>query len=278
MATARPAGNGSLPAPGRPLLRNGFATRQMLLVLLAGCLAGCGSWFGPPPIPPYSVLPPKQYALEELPVGEYLGSTLDEGRLRIATPKDWYYAPRGRDRLVEFHRNSLRQPWLPRIWVSVERSPYEGISTVDGTNVERFAELVAQRLKQDDKIEALHEPAIRPLQIGPTFGARYVYLTHFVPRGEEKGQVAERQVVEVLVDDRLYRVELHVPMGKMLEYRDLGYAVVASMEFPRAGQTESAPGNTEPAPKDTATPAAGADSSAGLPGAGGGAESGGAAE
>lgn len=266
MDKARLAGNESHSVPWAPLLRSRGTVRLVLLLLAVSPLTGCGSWFAPPPIAPYSVLELKQYALEELPVGDYLGAPLDDGRLRVAKPEDWFPGPRG-DRLAEFCRDQKRQVLLPRIWVEVEPSPYEGISTVDASNVEQFAERVAQRLKREGT--ELHEPAIRPVQLGPTFGARYVYLTRFVPssRSSQKPQLAERQVVEVLVDDRLYRVELHVPPGKMLEYRDMGYAVVASMEFPRAQEASPASGETESPGGDAGSPSETADSDAGSQGA-----------
>jgi hypothetical protein len=207
-----------------------FRRFGMILVMVLP-LAGCGGGGGGPATPDASAPAVKSVAANRLEWGDPL-PPLDDGRVILSAPKDWAVLPRRRGYLTQFYRDKTQQVRVPRIWVTVEESTLPEIRTVDADNLEQFAQLVAQRLK--DNGTKLVEP-VRPMMIGDTPCARYVLLTTFssTERGQTQKLTAERQILEVLAGGRLYTIDLHVPPRKMLDYRDAGYAVAASMSFPK---------------------------------------------
>ncbi|MCO6457885.1 MAG: hypothetical protein J5I93_21485 [Pirellulaceae bacterium] len=239
---------------------------RFVMVAWAGwvglALAGCGAAGTPPANNNPATDEIRRVDAARLPIGEPM-PVLDEGRLVLSGPRDWYRSPQSRKYLVEFYLDKNRQVRVPRIWVTVEESPYDGLTDVDESNVSEFARLVAQRLEADGT-ELVEQ--VLPMLIGRTACARYVRQTKFssTERGKTTSITAERQILEVLAGGRLYVVDLHVPIRKMLAYRDAGYAVVASMEFlpqvpadapAEGGATE--PAQPEPSPPGGDQPAAG---------------------
>ena len=232
-----------LSALHSPIDRFGRLEPQRVAILLAavGCslmLSGCqaGSSTSAGLGSSSSSMPePKVVAAETLPIGDQM-PPLDEGRLLLSKPKDWFPAPRSRSYVVQFYRDKTRQVRFPRVWVHAINSPFDGMVTVEEDQVTEFAELMAERLKEK-QVEVI-EP-VRPMIIGGIPCTRYVRATSFTGR-DGKALLAERQVIDILAGGRLYTVELHVPPRKMLDYRDYGYAVVASMKFPKAAEAEKA--------------------------------------
>ena len=198
------------------------------------CLHGCGPNAGSPASSDGGALETKRVPADRLPIGGLM-PPMDDGRVVLAPPQDWYVAPRRRGYVVQFYRDKTRQVRIPRVWVTVEVSPFDDLETAGVDQLQQFTQRVAERLDADGI--TLIEP-VRPMVIGSTPCVRYVRQTIFTREkgGKKERMTAERQVLEILVDGRLYTVDLHVPSRKMLAYRDAGYAVAASMQFPNAGE------------------------------------------
>lgn len=232
-----------------------------LIVLMVLALAGCGDQSPPTPgaNSAATTRDVKQVDASRLEWGDPL-PPLDDGRVILSAPKDWAVLPRRRGYLTQFYRDKTQQVRIPRIWVTVEESTLPELRTVDADNLEQFAQLVAERLAA--KGTKLLEP-VRPMMIGNTPCARYVQMTTFssTERGQTQKLTAERQILEVLAGGRLYTIDLHVPPHKMLDYRDAGYAVAASMSFPKVNEPAAdvpsdpeSPGESD-APAEPGTPA-----------------------
>ncbi len=165
------------------------------------------------------------------PLSSYIGP-LDEGRVRIAAPKGWHVSPRSKRYLCQFTYSRSGHVRLPRIRVLVEPLDGPEWKEVDSRRPEdarRLAQLVAKRLEG----RSLTEPVL-PMVIGPHACARYVDAAKFSFRlssGAVRKESAQRQIVCLVFDGRLYQVELHVHPGRILDFRDLAYAVVAGMQF-----------------------------------------------
>ena len=181
------------------------------------------------------------------PLSSYIGP-LDEGRVRIAAPKGWHVSPRSKRYLCQFTYSRSGHVRLPRIRVLVEPLDGPEWKEVDSRRPEdarRLAELVAKRLEG----RSLTEPVL-PMVIGPHACARYVDAAKFSFRlssGAVRKESAQRQIVCLVFDGRLYQVELHVHPGRILDFRDPAYAVVAGMQFiePESEDSEGAEENTE---------------------------------
>jgi hypothetical protein len=223
----------------------------LFAVLLGLTTCGCGAETSAPPSSDNVVLETKRVSADSLPIGGHM-PPMDEQRVVLAPPRDWYAAPRRRGYVVQFYLDKTRQSRIPRIWVTAEDSPYDALQTVDLENLDRFVQLVAERL-ENEGIELL-EP-VRPMVLGDNPCARYVRLTEFVwkSEGRKRRITAERQILELLVNGRLYTVDLHVPSRRMLEYRDAGYAVAASMQFPQmSAGGDASGGKPDEAPESEA--------------------------
>ena len=179
------------------------------------------------------------------PLSSYIGP-LDKGRVRVAAPKGWHVSPRSKRYLCQFTYSRSGHVRLPRIRVLVEPLDSPEWKEVDSRRPEdarRLAELVARRLQG----RSLTEPVL-PMVIGNHACARYVDAARFSFRlssGTVRKESAQRQVVCLVFDGRLYQIELHVHPGRILDFRDPAYAVVAGIQFiePQSQKSEE---NTEP--------------------------------
>ena len=165
-------------------------------------------------------------------IGEYM-PTLEGGTLDIAAPVDWEWTrPRGgnSDYLVGFHKKDSSLSNLPRILVSVEDSPFPGVSDVNEDNVDQLVALVSQPLDATKLREA-----VNPVILGNVACACYV-------DGARKGNaLVARQTLKTVVGGRLYTIRLEVYDREFTKYRGAGYAVAASMKFSAPGAPEATP-------------------------------------
>ena len=205
--------------------------------------------------PKSQILPLKKVPQVESPLGPYL-PILDEGRIRVAIPKGWIVSPRSKNHVCQFVRSRSAQVLLPRIRITVETADpeiWEGWESVTDDRVEAFAKVISERLNPKTIIEP-----VRPMIIGEHACARYVDAARFRFR-DELGNVraveAQRQVIQIIHDGRLYNIELHIRPGRILDFRDNAYAVVAGIQFVNAAdqtQTKDEP-EKETATEETAT-------------------------
>jgi len=195
---------------GRPIL---------LALFCAAMCAGCGG--GPTkPVDPFAVKVAKDGQGYDLSVGDKL-PPLDEGRIELAAPEGWKPMSRSSQYVIRFDRGG--QLSLPRIEVDAEDSPYD-IETLTSENVEEFARILDKEVAGP----AILEPP-KPMIIGGMPCVRYVVAVRLQTRTGVLD--AERQVIETIFKNRLYRVNLLILEGEILKYRDAAYAVVASLEF-----------------------------------------------
>ncbi|MEQ8785562.1 MAG: hypothetical protein RIC55_04655 [Pirellulaceae bacterium] len=196
---------------GRPIL---------LALLCATACAGCGGE-PPKPVDRFQVKQAKHGQGYDLSVAVDL-PPLDEDRLELSVPEGWKAMSRSSQYVIRFDRGGSLG--LPRIEVEAEDSPYE-FDTLTAENVEDFARVLDKAVAGP----AIIEPP-KPMIIGGTPCARYVIGVRLQTR---TGGVldAERQVIETIYKNRLYRVTLLILEGDILKYRDAAYAVVASIKF-----------------------------------------------
>lgn len=165
---------------------------------------------------------PKIVAADSLPIGDPM-PPLDGGKLELARPTDWSVPSRDSKYVVQFQAGDSR---YPRIQVTAE-DDWWGKGDLTEENVVEFAAAVQSRLEEQDV--ALVEPAL-PMVIGGVPAARYVRRTRF--RGTVRAVTVERQIVATILSGRVYEIDLQTEPGALLEHRDAGYAVVASMKAP----------------------------------------------
>jgi hypothetical protein len=187
----------------------------------------------------------KEVAISDLKtgVGEYM-PPLDEGRIELALPEGWKFLSRHADYVVRFYHADPNS--LPRILVTVEEATWDAAPTVSRENVEDFARHVARQLDENDT--KLIEP-VKPMMIGPTPCARYVAA------GKHHDVAVERQVIQTQLADRVYTIELQVFEGTILQYRDAGYAVAASLRPAASAKPDDSNDESGQSPSDTATTA-----------------------
>ena len=199
------------------------------------------------------------YSLEDLSpkIGEYMPPQEHLG-LEIAAPRGWEWGRAGSEYLVGFHKKDSALKNLPRILVSVEDSPFPELTDVNEANVD---ELVKRVLESVDakKLKGTVEPII----LGNTACARYGEL------GRTGKALAAVQTLKTVAGGRLYTIRLEAYDQQFTKYRDMGYAVAASMKFgaPNSPETvanvsedaepsdpsDAAP-KTDPEPSDPAVP------------------------
>ena len=169
----------------------------------------------------------KQVSTASLPnLEEYLPVSLDQGRVRIAPPLQWYRGSRSSKYLARFHLYQKQE--IPRIVVYGESFESTQWITLSEANIKAFGQFVAQRLEESNKRVV---ESVRPMLIGSHAFARYVLLQ----RATHKN--VEVQVLETVVNSRRYRVEL-TAYEKTIEdehplvlHRDQAYAVAAGLDF-----------------------------------------------
>ncbi len=224
-----------------------------LLVLLAGCgpsgstssqRSGTGS--GPDAAASGDELGAVSAGEAERLIGDYM-PPLEGGALRIATPKGWDFSRAGSDYLVGFHPANASLNDLPRILISSEDSTYAGINDLDSSNAKEVIQTLTDALGEDPV-------PLRPtaVTLGDHTWVEYVLLR------KSRNALVARQILQTVVDGRLYKIHLEVFDREFARYRSVGYAVAASAKFHQgASETDAAPeaSGAEPANETESTDA-----------------------
>lgn len=158
----------------------------------------------------------------EQKIGEYM-PPVEGGALEIAAPRDWEWARPVDDYLVQFRQKGATLNDLPRILVDVEDSPFPELTDVDEQNIDEFVKNVSATVDA----AKLKEP-VKPIILGSTMCATYVDIAK-----QGNARDVATQAVKTLAGGRLYTIRLEAFESEFNTYRDMGYAVVASMKFGR---------------------------------------------
>ncbi|MBC8869926.1 MAG: hypothetical protein H8E44_10935 [Planctomycetes bacterium] len=190
-------------------------------------------------------------------IGDYM-PTLEGGTLKIAAPREWEWErPRGGDSdyLVGFHKKGSLLNNLPRILVTVEDSPFASVSDVNEDNVDQLVALVSQTVDASKLKEA-----VQPVILGRMACARYVGMA------KKRNALVAKQTLITVVGGRAYTIRLEAYDREFTKYRDMGYAVAASMKFSAPGtpgarpeedgdDATAEPADTSPTPEPIEKPA-----------------------
>jgi hypothetical protein len=227
---------------------NGY--RQRVLLILAICsslmwLSGCGSDKSAPDRSaatgngdPNVVQP----ADLELFIGDYM-PPLQGGAIELAPPKNWSFSRAGSDYLVGFHPADSTLNDLPRILISVQPSPYDGLEELQATNAQQLVQSIQETLAGDQ----LKSPAAIVTLGGRTW-------IEYVGLAKNRGTLVARQFLQTVFEGRLYQVRLEVPDRDFDTQRAAGLAVAASARFHR-GPKASDPAEPDPSPDTMLSPA-----------------------
>ncbi len=173
------------------------------------------------------------YSAEDLKrdIGEYMPPipTQDGGSLEIGAPKGWEWSRAGKDYLVGFHKKDSSLNNLPRILVAVEDSPYSSLTDVSQENVDQLVTLLTESVDATNLKGSVHSIAL-----ANTACASYVDMAK---KGDAR---VARQTLKTIRKGRLYTIRLEVYDREFTKYRDMGYAVAASMKFSSSVATEEA--------------------------------------
>ncbi len=244
------------------LVNTGILCFQGLAVLLL--LTGCQSEPVPPTSPSSEATTPaaptnatpltiREVSRESLQLEDVLSDpfVVEPGKLEIASPLKWGLAPRSSNYVARFSYDRTRRTRLPRIWITATPADGSEIETVTADNVIAYAEQLANQLKNDSKGPLLE--SVKPMIIADRPCARYVRKTRFIFKdgGNERAVVAERQILQTIVQGRQFSVELHVLPGEIRQFRDISYAVLAGINFlQEADPVESTPDKVPPGEPD----------------------------
>ncbi|HRX81155.1 MAG TPA: hypothetical protein P5307_18930, partial [Pirellulaceae bacterium] len=116
---------------------------------------------------------------------------------------------------------------LPRIDVIVEEDKLGELTDLSEENVVEFTSAIAKHL--DEAGTVVIEPPL-PMIIGSVPCARYVSNLKLNVGGGTI--VVERQTLALLHAGRLYKINLSVEVGKLLDSRDAAYAICSAIRFP----------------------------------------------
>jgi hypothetical protein len=183
----------------------------------------------------------KLVAAEDLPeLGDPL-PLLEDGTLKISPTVNMKVLPRRSSYICGFYFGEPSSP--PRLLLTAEPSDVESLGEVTQENLAEFAQRTEARLAKSNTKPL---EAVLPMVIGGKPCVRYVLASRF------KQADVDRQILETIHDDKLYRLDLQVYRGQILTYRDDAYAVFAGMEFlPPAPSAQAAEGEANEAPPPT---------------------------
>jgi hypothetical protein len=193
------------------------------LVVAAGLLTGCGRSQRAPSPPRLRTV-----NVDGLPgLGDPIGP-LDQQRIEVAPPKGWYVPSQTSQWIIRF--TASEQMTYPSIIVRAE--DYQGLAHVSRTNVDEFAEQVANAF-QKDQAAAKRTMAIAPIEIGRFVGVSYRRRGK-APYGL-KEILVERLLLESVVAGRKYTIELQTRDGELERYEPHLFAVAAGIRFLETG-------------------------------------------
>jgi len=198
------------------------ALAMFVIAALGVSLAGCGRSAAPSKRANQSRQAARPVSLDtaKLPqLGSYL-PPLDDGRVEVAPPADWYIPPRSSKYLFMVRQSDSET--YPCVLATVE--DFDGFAYLSEKNVGQFAKRRASELgKQPDQV--------KPVRIGDLIGITYA------KRAKVKGTVSkivELQYLETVVDGRLYRLQLRAESGTLQKAQPYLYAIAAGLRFPKA--------------------------------------------
>jgi hypothetical protein len=201
------------------------------------------------PSAPPSPSPPEihRFAVDDLsPLAAYLSDDLDEGRLRVAPPADWYVAPRDKKYLVQFLW--MRQSALPRITIEANEASFPRLRDVTVAKLPEFREKFIAALDESTR-QAVDENALM-LILGDIPCLAYSMNKQF--RLGTLEYPGERQVLVTLRKGRLYTVTLDVQAGGLVDRNGDAFAVVAGLQFVEPAASNEKPSDEANKPADGA--------------------------
>jgi len=210
----------------------------LALVSLTGALAwGCGT-SAPPPLdvpppadaPPSGARPPKASKsagatidVASLPSVDGAVPPLDEGRLTLSLPDDWFRLPRSKQYLVAAQLS--RQAKYPAITIHVEAAGDADDVAPENWAADDLKDRAAEMQADFDEQKVKLAEPVKPIRIGPFVGVQYA-------RGAKVEKLPlERLFLVTVAGGRRYTVELRAVHGELHKYRSLALAVAASMRF-----------------------------------------------
>lgn len=177
-------------------------------------------------------------ATKDLPeLGPYIGP-LDDGRVEIAPPRDWYVPSRSSHFLIRFQ--TTQASTYPTIIVKAE--DFEQMLDVSKENAAEFAKALKK---------AGAAKTVEPIEIGSFAGATY-RMKRTAPY-DMKTIVVDQLFVDTVVGGRKYSFELRAREGGANEYARYLYAVAKGIRLLK-GPGREGPGETVAMPKPKPTP------------------------
>ena len=199
----------------------------------------------------------REVSRESLDIDQVLSDpfTVEPDKLAIASPVNWGLAPRSSRYVARFYFYKNRRTRLPRIWIT--STPVDGsdIETVTRDNVIEYAKTLATQFEKESKTDLLE--SVKPMVIADRACARYVRKTRFIFKdgNNERAVVAERQVLQTIIQGRQFIVELHVLPGEIRKFRDISYAVLAGIDMLQESEPLPEPLPDDPSPAAPDKPA-----------------------
>lgn len=221
---------GGVPSLRRQVLLACLAIGLVCLIILMLYLTICIGRRGNAAAVQTSPIAPEihEYTVDQFSaLAGYLSDDLDEGRLRVAPPADWYVVPRAKDYIVQFVFDRTRQSPLPRITIEARDANFRQPRDVTRANLPAFLERYTGSLDRDTRQAA--EGRVLMLMIGDVPCVVYTLNKRF--RDGNREYAGEREVLVTLRNGRLYTVTLDVYAGKMELYNGDVFAVVAGLRF-----------------------------------------------
>jgi hypothetical protein len=183
---------------------------------------------------------------------------VDDGKVEVCSPVGWTRGPQSKSYLVKYIPS--RKKTYPSIVVMAADAP-EGIAEVDGGSQKDFVAAIAASLagtfSKNGKSTLLKKPAAA--RLGPHFGATWAAPATINVDGVR--ETIDRSSYAVIIDGRMYTVEVRAPKGKLDDEGRAAARAVAAALAPPAGE-EAAPAAEEAPAAEPATavePAAAAE-------------------
>ena len=183
---------------------------------------------------------------------------VDDGKVEVCSPVGWTRGPQSKSYLVKYIPS--RKKTYPSIVVMAADAP-EGIAEVDGGSQKDFVAAIAASLagtfSKNGKSTLLKKPAAA--RLGPHFGATWAAPATINVDGVR--ETIDRSSYAVIIDGRMYTVEVRAPKGKLDgEGRAAARAVAAALA-PPAGEEAALAAEEAPAaePATAVEPAAAAE-------------------
>ncbi len=168
-----------------------------------------------------------------LPAVEPPFLSLDGGRVEIGFPAGWKPLSRNSKYLIWFSTTARKEP--PLIFVTVEESADEKLTTIDADNASAFEALIKQEVEGKLLDE---EELVRPVSTVTLGGRPWVEHCRY---GKVPGKktIIQRLFLQTVVKSRRYQVELWVYSGELSKHEKAAYSIASAMKF--VDSNEAAP-------------------------------------